>query len=266
MHWSTATFNTVRSRSPRVRTDRASFLLLTCSDHEHLAANCSLRCIMGSVSVLYIWIVSINFIQLIDILGTFSFAAAGAFAAMEKKLDLFGILIIAFVTAIGGGTIRDVLIGELPVAWLSNATAIWVIVTGAATAVFFGGYLKKLDKMLFLFDAMGLGLFTTIGIQKGMAHGFSAGICVMLGTITGCFGGVIRDVLLNNVPLVFQKEIYASACIAGGILFFLMLRGGFADNLAYILSILIVFAVRVMAVLFNWSLPAIYSRHTGKTK
>src|SRR5215203_1045629 len=116
---------------------------------------------------------ALNFLTLIDILGTFSFAAAGAFAAIEKKLDPFGVLIISFVTAIGGGTIRDVLIGELPVAWLSNSTAIWVILTGAVATVFLGSQLKKLDKMLFLFDAMGLGLFTMIGIEKGIAHGFS---------------------------------------------------------------------------------------------
>jgi uncharacterized membrane protein YeiH len=193
-------------------------------------------------------------------LGTFSFAAAGAFAAMDKKLDPFGVLIISFVTAIGGGTIRDVLIGELPVAWLSNSTAIWVILTAAFVTVVFGSYLKKLDKMLFLFDAMGLGLFTMIGIQKGIEHGFSPGICVTLGTITGCFGGVLRDVLLNNVPLIFQKEIYASASIVGGVLFFLMLKFGIADNLASAISILIVFFVRVMAVRFNWSLPKVYDR------
>ena len=203
----------------------------------------------------------VNFISLIDILGTFSFAVAGAFAAMEKKLDPFGVLIISFATAIGGGTVRDILIGDLPVAWLNNATAIWVILAGALTAIFFGSYLKKLDKMLFLFDAMGLGLFTIIGIQKGMAHGFSTGICVMLGTVTGCFGGVLRDVLLNNVPLIFQKEIYASASIIGGAIFFLLLGLSISDNLDYTISILIVFFIRVLAVRYNWSLPKFYEKN-----
>ena len=203
----------------------------------------------------------VNFISLIDILGTFSFAVAGAFAAMDKKLDPFGVLIISFATAIGGGTVRDILIGDLPVAWLNNATAIWVILAGALTAIFFGSYLKKLDKMLFLFDAMGLGLFTIIGIQKGMAHGFSTGICVMLGTVTGCFGGVLRDVLLNNVPLIFQKEIYASASIIGGAIFFLLLGLSISDNLDYTISILIVFFIRVLAVRYNWSLPKFYEKN-----
>ena len=98
---------------------------------------------------------SLTFINIIDILGTFSFAVAGAFAAMEKKLDPFGVLIISFVTAIGGGTIRDLLIGELPVAWLSSNTAAWVILTAAVITLFFGAYLRKFDRMLFLFDAAG---------------------------------------------------------------------------------------------------------------
>lgn len=201
----------------------------------------------------------LNFINIIDILGTFSFAAAGAFAAMEKKLDPFGVLIIAFVTAIGGGTIRDVLIGNFPVSWLSDSTAIWVILAAAVVTMFFGSYLKKLDKMLFLFDALGLGLFTMIGIEKGISYHLSPGICVALGTITGCFGGVLRDVLLNNVPLIFHKEIYALASIIGGALFFLM-PAAVDISMAYILSILVVFITRVLAVQFNWSLPKFYSR------
>jgi uncharacterized membrane protein YeiH len=204
---------------------------------------------------------SISFITIIDILGTFSFAAAGAFAAMEKKLDPFGVLIISFATAIGGGAIRDILIGDLPVTWLNNSITIWVILVGAVIAVFFGSYLKKLDKMLFLFDAMGLGLFTMIGIQKGITHHFTMGICVMLGIITGCFGGVLRDVLLNNVPFVFRKEIYASAGIIGGTLFFLLLRLNISDNLAYVVSILMIFFIRILAVQLNWSLPKFYERN-----
>ncbi|HTD39155.1 MAG TPA: trimeric intracellular cation channel family protein [Mucilaginibacter sp.] len=200
----------------------------------------------------------LNFISIIDILGTFSFAAAGAFAAMEKKLDPFGVLIISFATAIGGGTIRDLLIGDFPVAWLKNMTAVWVIIAGFLAALFFGSYLKKLDKMLFIFDALGLGLFTMIGIQKGIDHGLNIGICIMLGTITGCFGGVLRDVLLNNVPLIFQKEIYALASIIGGAIFFLLLNLYIDQNLAYILGIIIVFIIRVLAVRFNWSLPKFY--------
>lgn len=205
-----------------------------------------------------------GFFNLIDILGTFSFAVAGAFAAMEKRLDPFGVLILSFVTAIGGGTIRDVLIGELPVAWLNNDTAIFVILSGATATLLFGAYLRKFDRMLALFDAMGLGLFTVIGLQKGLAHGFSPGICMMLGTVTGCFGGVLRDVLLNNVPLLFQKEIYALASLAGGLFFFVLLRCGIDNNLATTSAILLVFFARVLAIRLNLSLPLFYEKKNGK--
>lgn len=201
---------------------------------------------------------SFNFITAIDILGTFSFAVSGAFAAMERRLDPLGVLIISFVTAIGGGTIRDVLLGDFPVAWLTNNTIAWVIATSTITAVFFSSTLKKFDKLLFLFDAAGLGLFTMIGLQKGLQHGLSTGICITLGTITGCFGGVLRDVLLNKVPLIFQKEIYASACIAGGLLFFMMRKLQMAGNLDYVVGILTTFIIRLLAVRFNWSLPLFY--------
>lgn len=201
-----------------------------------------------------------NFISLIDILGTFSFAVSGAFAAMEKKLDPLGVLIIAFVTAIGGGTIRDVLLGDLPVAWLTNTTAAWVIAISAVAALFFGSTLKKFDRLLTVFDAIGLGLFTMIGIQKGIQHGLSSGICITLGTITACFGGVLRDVLLNKVPLIFQKEIYASACIAGGLLFFILRKWQLPDNAGYSAAIITIFTVRLFAVRFNWSLPIFYWR------
>jgi len=200
----------------------------------------------------------LNFINIIDILGTFSFAVAGGFAAMDKKLDPFGVLIIAFATAIGGGTIRDLLLGRLPVAWLTNSIAIWAIVIGAISTLFFSTSLKKFDKLLFYFDAMGLGLFTMIGIQTALEEKLSIGICIMIGTVTGCFGGVLRDVLLNNVPLIFQKEIYALASIMGGLAFFLLLRLQIPLNYSYVSGILIVFAVRVLAVRFSWSLPRFY--------
>ena len=125
-----------------------------------------------------------NFLNIIDILGTFAFAVSGVFSAMEKKLDVFGILIIAFVTAIGGGTIRDVLVGNFPVNWLQNNAAILVIFVSAIVTILFGSYFKHLNTALFLFDALGLGLFTIVGLQVGLEKNFSGGICVALGTIT----------------------------------------------------------------------------------
>jgi len=198
-----------------------------------------------------------NFLNIIDILGTFAFAISGAFSAMERKLDAFGVMIISFVTAIGGGTVRDVLVGNFPVNWLQNDGTILVIFLSALATMLFGSYLRHLNMALFLFDALGLGLFTIIGLEVGLKHGFSAGICIALGTISACFGGVLRDVLLNKVPLIFQKEIYALACIAGGIVYYFLLKTNWKEDVSKIACILLIFAVRIVAVRFKLSLPRI---------
>jgi uncharacterized membrane protein YeiH len=203
-----------------------------------------------------------QFLFIIDILGTIAFAISGAFLAMEKKLDPFGVLVLSFVTAIGGGTLRDMLIGNLPVSWLQNETASVVIFSSAVATMLFGKYLKKFSITLFLFDALGLGLFTIIGIELGVKKDFSTGICIALGTITACFGGVVRDVLLNNIPLLFRKEIYALACIAGGVFYFLLKQLEMNPELSKIFCILVIFTVRVLAVRFNWSLPLFYNSNS----
>ena len=202
-----------------------------------------------------------GFLHVIDILGTFSFAVSGAFFAMEKKLDPFGVLILSFVTAIGGGTLRDMMIGNLPVGWLRDETATIVIFIGAIGSMFFSQWLKKINATLFLFDALGLGLFTLIGIEKGMELHFSVGVCIALGTITASFGGVIRDVLLNNVPLVFRKEIYALASIIGGLIYYLLKQSALNDDAAKIICILLILIIRLLAVKYKLSLPVVYSKN-----
>jgi uncharacterized membrane protein YeiH len=199
-----------------------------------------------------------TFLLVIDILGTISFAVSGAFMAMDKKLDPFGVLVISFVTAIGGGTLRDILIGNLPVSWLQNSTTSIVILISAILTMLLGKYLKHLSTTLFLFDALGLGLFTIVGIKLGVAQGFSIGICIALGTITACFGGVVRDVLLNNIPLLFRKEIYALACIVGGGLFFILKFLNLSIDLVNVISIATIFTIRLLAVRFKISLPGTY--------
>ena len=202
----------------------------------------------------------LGFLHAIDILGTFSFAVSGAFFAMEKKLDPFGVLILSFVTAIGGGTLRDMMIGNLPVGWLHDETAIVVIFGAAIGSMLFSQWLKKLNTTLFLFDALGLGLFTIIGIEKGMQLDFSVGVCIALGTITASFGGVIRDVLLNNVPLIFRKEIYALASILGGLFYFVLKSSSLNNDAAKIICILLIFIIRLVAVKYQLSLPLVYSK------
>ncbi len=199
-----------------------------------------------------------SFLNIIDILGTIAFAVSGAFSAMERKLDPFGVVILAFVTAIGGGTLRDVLIGNTPVAWLRNDVTATVILATAFITLFFGRYVKQFQKTLFLFDALGLGVFTLIGMEKGLRMQLSPGICIALGTITACFGGVIRDVLLNNVPLIFQREIYASACILGGSLYLLMQKTGIPNDWNTIIAILVIVLIRIIAMRYKLMLPRVY--------
>ncbi|GAA4325821.1 trimeric intracellular cation channel family protein [Flaviaesturariibacter amylovorans] len=199
-----------------------------------------------------------QFLSLIDILGTATFAISGAFSAMERKLDPFGVLIIAFVTAIGGGTLRDILVGNLPVGWLTNETAILVIFSAAIATMFFGAYLKHLQTAFFLFDALGIGLFTIIGLEIGMQKGFSASICIALGTMSACFGGVLRDVLLNRVPLIFRREIYALACIAGGTAYYFLRKTPLNEDVSKIACIGLIFAIRWIAVRYRLSLPRFY--------
>lgn len=207
-----------------------------------------------------------DLLRLIDILGTITFAISGVFAAMEKKLDLFGILIIAFITAIGGGTLRDMLIGDLPVSWMRSIETPLIILASAAAAIIFKNVIRNFQITLFIFDSLGLGFFTVLGIQKGIKFGLTPGICIALGTITGCFGGVIRDMLLNNIPLIFKKEIYATACILGGLIYFLLLRIDFNKDWIDVLVMLLIFLIRFLAVRFKLKLPVIYPSTPPWTK
>lgn len=192
---------------------------------------------------------------IIETLGTISFAISGTFAAMQKRLDPFGVLIIAFVTSIGGGTVRDLLLGDTPVAWMRNVNYCLLILVTCLATIFFKTHIKKFKVTLFLFDSLGLGLFTMVGVQKGIVFGLSPGICVALGTITGCFGGIIRDTLLNTIPLIFRKEIYATACILGGVLYFALLYFNLKADVAKIIVIAFIFTLRIVVVRYKLALP-----------
>ncbi|WP_445384652.1 trimeric intracellular cation channel family protein [Robiginitalea sp. IMCC44478] len=195
-----------------------------------------------------------------DLLGTIAFAISGVLVAMDKKLDLFGVLIIASVTAIGGGTLRDLLIGATPVTWMRDLVYIYVILGTVGIAVIFQSRLKYLRTSLFLFDTLGIGLYTLVGIEKGMGAGLHPLICIALGTMTASFGGVLRDILCNEIPVIFRKEIYATACILGGAVYFLMLNFHIPEGFAYVSGILLVIAIRLLAVHYHISLPNIYRK------
>lgn len=203
---------------------------------------------------------NINFI--IEVLGLVSFSMSGAFAAMEKKLDPFGVIIIAFVTSFGGGTIRDLLL-DVPVFWMRDMFGCVVVLLASIFAIMVKSFEKKFRVPLFIFDSLGLGLFTIMGIQKGLNAEQGMTISLTLGMITGCFGGIFRDVLLNRIPLVFRKEIYATACILGGLLFLLLMR---YTSLPYVFihafTILVIVVIRTLAVKYEWQMPKFYEEES----
>jgi uncharacterized membrane protein YeiH len=193
-------------------------------------------------------------LYIIDIFGTMAFAISGMLTAMNKRMDPFGVFVIAFVTAVGGGTLRDVLIGRTPVGWMQDLNYVYVIILGFFVALIFRKKLDKLRASLFLFDTIGLGVFTLIGIRRGLVVDLHPVICVALGTMTACFGGVIRDILCNEIPVIFRKEIYATICILGGVIFFLLRMLNVPEDAQYLITSGVIIAVRLMAVIFKWSL------------
>lgn len=196
----------------------------------------------------------------IDILGTMAFAISGVLIAMEKRMDLFGILIIAFVTAIGGGTLRDLLIGITPVSWMGDITYTYVIIGSALLAILFKDKIYYLRTSLFLFDTIGIGLYTVVGVEKGIHAGLHPIICIALGMITASFGGVLRDTLCNEIPVIFRKEIYATACILGGITYFLLIYFGVKNDYIFMFAGAVVILVRLLAVKLKITLPSIYPK------
>ncbi|GAA4899839.1 trimeric intracellular cation channel family protein [Flaviramulus aquimarinus] len=196
---------------------------------------------------------------IIDILGTIAFAISGVLVAIHKKMDLFGILIIAFVTAVGGGTLRDLLIGDTPVSWMKDITYTYIILATAVFAIIFRSKINYLRTSLFLFDTIGIGLYTLVGIEKGLHAELHPIICIALGTMTASFGGVIRDILCNEIPVIFRKEIYATACILGGITYFLLREFPIQNNVVFIIAGIVVIAIRLLAVKYKIALPTIYS-------
>lgn len=190
-------------------------------------------------------------------LGTVAFAFSGALAGFNKQMDIFGIFVVAFATAMGGGMLRDVLIGNTPVIWMQDLTYLLVVAIGTVIALIFRKRLLYLRLSLFLFDTIGLGIFTIIGIEKGIEAGLHPIVCITLGTMTGCFGGVVRDILCNDIPVIFRKEIYATICILGGLVFFLLKQINLTNNLIYVLTSLLIIFFRLVAVKYKWSLPKI---------
>jgi uncharacterized membrane protein YeiH len=198
--------------------------------------------------------------NVLDILGVIAFAISGSLVAMRKKLDPFGVFIIAFATSVGGGTLRDVLIGAHPVFWMKNTAYIFIIIGAYTFAILFRKKLRYLNKSLFLFDTIGLGLYTIMGTEIGLKANFHPIIIISIATMSASFGGVIRDILCNEIPVIFRSEIYATACVAGSIVFLILNYYNVNLNIIYISTSLIVISIRLIAVVFHLSLPTFYTK------
>lgn len=197
-----------------------------------------------------------DFITVIDYIGTFAFAISGIRLASAKRFDWLGAFVVGFVTAVGGGTVRDLMLGETPF-WMLNSS--YVIVSGMALlfVVCLRRYVVRLNNTFFIFDAIGLGLFTVVGIGKSIAAGYPMWVGIIMGAMTGAAGGMFRDIFINEVPLIFRKDIYAMACICGGFIYYLCLTVGLPTALTQLIAALSVIVIRVLSVHFGICLPAL---------
>jgi uncharacterized membrane protein YeiH len=191
----------------------------------------------------------------LDLLGVAVFAISGALAGAHRGLDLFGIAVLAAVTAIGGGTLRDVLLNRHPVFWLADPKYLYVILAAVAVTILGQSYLPNLQTALLVADAFGLGLFALSGAQIAEADRHAAIVVVLMGTMTGVAGGVVRDLLSGVVPLLLRRDIYATAAIAGICLYLLMQALGIKRYWAFVLGVVAVVAIRLLAIAFDWQLP-----------
>lgn len=196
-------------------------------------------------------------LKVIEFLGTFAFAISGIRHAAAKHFDWFGGFVCGIAVAIGGGTLRDILLGVTPF-WMTSS--IYIICTFLAQifVIVFARSLKRLDNTWFFFDTLGLALFTVAGLQKTLDCGFPFWVAIIMGTMTGAAGGVIRDVLLNNVPVIFQKEIYAMASIIGGVAYWVLVELGCDMTISVILAFLLIVLIRILAVKYHISLPVLH--------
>ena len=211
-----------------------------------------------------------------ELVGTVAFALSGAMVAVQKKLDIFGIMLLGVVTALGGGTVRDVLLGHTPprvfysgsYVALSIVSALVVFVVFRLSKGRFSQFTGLMDAVLTLSDALGLGIFAVIGARAGMTEGYgdNALLCIFLGMLTGVGGGVLRDMMCADIPFVLRKHIYAVAAIAGAVVFYYTVAFGLDQSVASLLGMLTTFLMRVLAWHYRWNLPrAVINDPKGKS-
>ncbi len=195
----------------------------------------------------------------VAVVGVIAFAISGALNAMSKRFDPFGVFIIAFATAVGGGTARDILIGK-PVFWLVDPIYTYMILAGTILAILFRTKFNYLRRTLLFFDTVGLALYTIIGVEIGLNAELSHISCIALGTITGAFGGVVRDILINEVPVIFEKEIYATVSIVGGSLYIFLSYLQLPPMYLQIIPAVLIMGLRFLVIYYEITLPTIYRK------
>lgn len=191
----------------------------------------------------------------LELVGTFVFAISGALAIREREHDLFGAGFTGFITAIGGGTLRDILLDAYPLVWIGDIYFLYSILLGVLAAFIFPKFLSRLRKTFFLFDTLGIGFFTVLGVEKALSLGVRPEIAAIMGMFSAVMGGVIRDTLTNEIPILFRKEIYASACLAGAILYLVLNYFGLDRDWNLLISMSTVISIRMIAVKYHLSLP-----------
>ncbi|MCU0396931.1 MAG: trimeric intracellular cation channel family protein [Cyclobacteriaceae bacterium] len=192
----------------------------------------------------------------LELIGTFFFAISGALAMQDKEHDWFGAAFTGFVTAIGGGTLRDIMLGSYPLVWIGDINFLYAVLGGVVTAIIFFRVFIHLRRTFLFFDTIGISFFTILGVEKAIALGVRPEIAAIMGMFTAVMGGVIRDTLTNEIPVIFRKEIYATACLAGAIVYLLIdLHTPLERNYNLLISIFVIIFVRLMAVRFKLALP-----------
>lgn len=191
-----------------------------------------------------------------ELFGAAFFAISGALSATEKaNIDWFGVTFIAFVTALGGGSLRDVLLGSYPIVWIKDVNFVYAILVGVIVARLFHNPLLQLRKTFFLFDTLGIALFTVVGTSKAISLGIGNINAAAMGMFTAVFGGVIRDILTNEIPIIFRKEIYATACFTGALTYVGLYHLNVDFNVNFAISGGVIILIRILAVVNNWQLP-----------
>ena len=198
----------------------------------------------------------IDFITFCDYTGTFAFAISGIRLASAKQFDWFDAYVVGVVTAVGGGTIRDILLNAVPF-WMEQASYLIVSALALLFVIAFRKYVIRLNNTFFIFDAIGLGLFVVVGIAKTLDFGFPMWVAIVMGTITGSFGGMMRDILINEEPLIFRKDIYALACVFGGLIYYICMQTSMSAAMIQFVSALSVFLARIIAVKYHISVPVL---------